>query len=43
MKYLKIAGAIFIIVLLMVLPGFVMYIIGDIANTPIQDKKGDAK
>ena len=43
MKYLKIAVAIFIMVLLMVLPGFVMYIVGDIANTLIPDEKGGAK
>lgn len=40
MKYLKIIANIFFLVLLMVLPGFVMYIVGDIANTLIPDKKG---
>ena len=43
MKYLKIAGAIFAVILLMVLPGFILYIVGDIANKLIPDNKGGAK
>ena len=39
--FLAIAGVI-ILVLLMVLPGFVLYIVGDIINKTIPDKKEGA-
>lgn len=42
-NFLLITVAVVVFVVLMVLPGFVMYIVGDIANRLIPDKKGGAK
>ncbi len=36
----KVTVAIMAFILLMILPGFVLYIVGDIANRLIPDKKG---
>lgn len=41
-KALAVIAAVIILLLLMVLPGFVFYIVGDIVNKMIPDKKEGA-
>jgi len=38
-KYVGLVLGVIVIIALMILPGFVMYIVGDIANRVLPDKK----
>ena len=42
-KNIVVIACVVVFVLLMILPGFVLYIVGDIANHLIPDKKEGAK
>ena len=42
-NFILITAAVIIFIALMILPGFVIYIVGDIANRLIPDKEGGAK
>ena len=39
-KFLVFTACVIVLLLLMILPGFVLYIVGDIGNKLIPDKKG---